>query len=106
MKKRLLVEECSRLKTQVDKVEGTIKETLESVDKLQADLGEADAFKLALENWTISIEDQVSMLQRQVQELQSRVEENRITSNRIAELEVELQETVARGGEMFVEGQD
>lgn len=32
--RRLLVEECLRLKTRVDEVEGTMKETLELVDKL------------------------------------------------------------------------
>lgn len=32
--RRLLAEECSRLKARVDEVEGIMKETLESVDKL------------------------------------------------------------------------
>lgn len=48
MDRRLLVEECSRLKAQVAEVEGTMKETLESMDKLQADLDEAIASKLGL----------------------------------------------------------
>lgn len=34
------------------------------------------------------------------------MEENRAAFNRIVKLEAELQETVARRGEMFVEGQD
>lgn len=33
-RQRLLAEECSRLKAQVNEVEGTMKETLESVDNL------------------------------------------------------------------------
>lgn len=36
--KGLLQEECLRLKARVDEVEGTMKEMLESMDKLQADL--------------------------------------------------------------------
>lgn len=43
-----------------------MKETLELVDKLQVDLGEANASKLALENRTKSAKDQVAMLQLQV----------------------------------------
>lgn len=83
-----------------------MKETLESVDKLQIDLDQANTSKLALENRAKAAEDQVAMLQRQVQELQSQVEENWATSTRIIELEAELQETLAWGGEIFVEGQD
>lgn len=41
--RRLLAEEYSRLKTQVDEMEGMMKETMESVDKIQVDRGEADA---------------------------------------------------------------
>lgn len=66
MDKNLLQKECLRLKTQVDKVEGTMKETLESVDKLQA-----DASRSAFENGPKIFEDQVATLQCQVQELQS-----------------------------------
>lgn len=36
--KGLLQKECSRLKAQIEEAEGTMKETLESVDKLQVDL--------------------------------------------------------------------
>lgn len=50
-------------------VENTIKETLESVDKLQANLDEANTSKVALENRAKTVEDQVVILQRQVQEL-------------------------------------
>lgn len=38
------------MKTWVKEVENTMKETLESVDKLQEDLDEANAAKLALKN--------------------------------------------------------
>lgn len=48
----------------------------------------------------------MAILQCQVQELQSQVEENQATSTRIVELEVEFQGTMAREGEMFFEGQD
>lgn len=69
--KTLLREECSMLKARVNKVEGTMKEILESMDKLQMDLNEANASKLGLENRAESTEDQMAILQRQVQELQS-----------------------------------
>lgn len=50
MDRRLLVKEFSRLKTWVDKVKGTMKETVELVDKLQTELNEANASKLVLKN--------------------------------------------------------
>lgn len=40
-------------------------------------------------------------LQRRVQELQSRVEENRAATDKVAELKADLQKTVAWGREMF-----
>lgn len=46
--KNLLQEECLWLKARIMKVENTMKETLESLDKLQADLDEANTSKLAL----------------------------------------------------------
>lgn len=49
-RKNLLQEVCLRLKARVKKVENTMKEMLESVDKLQADLNEANALKLASKN--------------------------------------------------------
>lgn len=52
-------------------MESTIKETLESVEKLQADVYEANTSKLALKNWAKSVKDQMAILQWQVQELQS-----------------------------------
>lgn len=52
------------MKTQVEKVENTMKEKLESVDKLQVDLDEANASKLAYKNWAKAAEDQVAILQR------------------------------------------
>lgn len=88
--RRLLVKECSRLKTRVDKVEGTMKETLELVDKLQAELDEAHACKLVLENRTKTAEDQVSLLHRQVLDLQAQADEVWATSTRVIELEAEL----------------
>lgn len=48
--KNFLQEECLRLKARASKIKNTMKETLESVDKLQTDLDEANAAKLALEN--------------------------------------------------------
>lgn len=73
-RQKTLAEECSRLKARVDEVEGTMKETLELVDKLQTDLGEANTSKLALKSREKIFEDEVSMLQCQVQELQSQAE--------------------------------
>lgn len=61
--KGLLQEECLRLNTRVNKVKGTMKDTMELVDKLQADLNEANTSKFALENWVKSAEDQVTILQ-------------------------------------------
>lgn len=55
--RRLLAEACSRLKAQVNEVEGIMKETLESMDKLQAELNEANASKLVLENQAETAED-------------------------------------------------
>lgn len=54
----------------MNEVEGTMKETIESVDKLQ-DLDEANATKAALEIISRAIEDQVIELQWQVQALQA-----------------------------------
>lgn len=68
---RLLADECSRLKTRVNEVESTMKETLELVDKLQLELGEVNASKLTLENWEKSVVNQVALLHFQVLELQS-----------------------------------
>lgn len=79
-----------RLKTWVDEVEGTMKETLESVDKLQADLSDANASNLVLENRAKTVENQMVILQRQVQKLQSQAEEARVASTKIVELEAEL----------------
>lgn len=56
--KRLLMEECSRMKVRIDEVEGTIKETLESMDKLPAKLNEANASKLVVEHRAKSVDDQ------------------------------------------------
>lgn len=83
-----------------------MKETLESVDKLQADLDQANASKSTLKNRAKRAEDQVTMLQRQVQKLWSQAKESQAATSRVAKLEVELEETVARGGEIFVQGQD
>lgn len=51
MNKNLLQEQCSKLKAWITKVESTMKETLESIDKLQTNLDEANTTKLALEKW-------------------------------------------------------
>lgn len=66
------------------------------------DLDLANASNLALEKWAKTVEDQVAMLQRQVQELKTQAEEARAATFRVAELEAKLQEMVARGGEMFI----
>lgn len=52
-----MAKECSRLKAWVAEVEGIIREILESVDKFQADLDEALAFNLGLENQVKSFEN-------------------------------------------------
>lgn len=101
-----MVEGCSRLKTRIDKVEGIMKETLGSMDKLQAELNEANTCKVVLENQGKTAKDQVALLHRQVLELQAQAEEARAASIRAAELETELQVTVAQVGEMFGKGQD
>lgn len=48
--RRLLAKECSRLNARVTKVESIMKETLEFVNKLWADLDEAITSKLGLES--------------------------------------------------------
>lgn len=64
----------------------------------QADLNEANTTKVIIEVRVKTVEDQVADLQWQVQKLQYRTKENRAATNRVAELEVELQETVAGTG--------
>lgn len=61
-----------------------MKETLESVDKLQVDLDEANATKATLEGRATTTEDQVANLQQQAQDLQSQVQESQSTSDKIA----------------------
>lgn len=87
--------EYSRLKVRVAEVESTMKETLEFVDKLRVDLDEAIALKEGLENWAKSGEDQVTLLQLQVLELQAQAEEVQAASTKVVELEAELKETMA-----------
>lgn len=82
-----------------------MKETIESVDKLQ-DLDEANATKAALEIISRAIEDQVIKLQWQVQALQAEAMEKWATDDKVIELKNELKDMVARGGDMFIEGQD
>lgn len=43
-----------------------MKETLESIDKLQVDLDEANAAKVTIEARVKTVEDQVANLQRQL----------------------------------------
>lgn len=62
MHRKLLAEECSSLKTRFAKVEGTMKETLELVDKFQIDLDAALASNLGLESRAKSAEDEVVLL--------------------------------------------
>lgn len=93
---------CSRLKALVAEVEGTIKETMEFVDKLQANLDAALTYNLDLENQAKSTKDQVALLQHQVVELQAQAKGARATSTRLVELEAKLKEIVAQGGEIFI----
>lgn len=79
---------------------GTMKEALELVDKFQADLNATLTSNLNLEGRAKSVEDQVALFQCQVLELQTQAQEAQATSTRVAELETELKETVAQGGEM------
>lgn len=51
-----------KIEGQVTEIEGTIKETLESVDKLQADLNGALASNRGLKHREKSPEDQVVLL--------------------------------------------
>lgn len=41
-----------------------IKEILESIDKLQTDLNEANATKLPFEKWAKNVDDQVAIFQQ------------------------------------------
>lgn len=71
--RNLLLDEGQQWKARVCKVEGTTKETLEYVDKLQAYLDEANAAKASLETKAKAVQDQVFELQWQVQALQAQV---------------------------------
>lgn len=82
-----------------------MKEILESIDKLQADLDSTNAVNATLKNRAKIAKDQVANLQWQVQELQSQAQKNRATIDRIIDLEA-LKEMVALGGEMLIEDQD
>lgn len=62
MDKNLLQDECSRLKARVTEVENTIKEIIESIDKLQIDLDAANAVKETLENRSKIAKNQVANL--------------------------------------------
>lgn len=62
MDKNLLQDECSRLKARVTEVENTIKEIIESIDKLQIDLNAANAVKETLENRSKIAKNQVANL--------------------------------------------
>lgn len=79
-----------------------MKETMEFVNKLQAKLSEANASKLTFESREKAGEDQVALLHRQVLELQAQAEEAPTASSIVAEFEVEFQEMVAQGEEMFI----
>lgn len=59
--KNLLQEKCLKLKGQVEEVENTMRETLKFIDKLQADLDEANTSK-AFKNLAKTAEDQVAIL--------------------------------------------
>lgn len=62
----LLLKKGQRLKARVEEVEGTMKETLEFVDKLKADLNKANAVKAILDARAKSVKDPIVELQRQV----------------------------------------
>lgn len=72
-----------------------MRETLESVDKIQADPSRALDSNRGLEYKAKSIEDQVVLLQRQVFELKAQVDKAQAAFARIVELEAELKEIVA-----------
>lgn len=83
-----------------------MKETLKSMDKLQADLDQANAAKASLEAKAKAIADQVFELQRKIQVLQAQAIESHATGDKVIELENELKEAVARGGSLYMEAQD
>lgn len=62
----LLLKKGQRLKARVEEVEGTMKETLEFVDKLKADLNKANAAKAILDARAKSVKDPIVELQWQV----------------------------------------
>lgn len=104
--RNLLLEKGQLLKARVKEVEGTMKETLEFMDKFQSDLDEANATKVALKTEAKAMKDQVAELQWQVQKFQTKAIEKRATDDRVAKLENELKDTMARGGKIFVKGRD
>lgn len=67
--RNLMQKDCHRLKARITEVENTMKEMLESVDKLQADLDEANAVKDNLEDRAKAAEYRVFELHMQIQEL-------------------------------------
>lgn len=83
-----------------------MKKTFESMDKLQVDLDEPNAVKVALETKAKTIEDHVTELQWQVQARQAKAIEKQATNDRVTELKHELKDTMAHSGEMCIEGQD
>lgn len=83
-----------------------MKETLEFMGKLQADIDQANSLKVNLKAKIKAIEDQVFELQRQVHVLHAQAIVNQATIVSVTELENELKEAVARGGSLYVETQD
>lgn len=74
-----------------------MKGTLESVDKLQADLDKANAAQAALELKAKTTEDQMVQLQRQAQALPAKAKEKQATDDTFVELENEIKDMMARG---------
>lgn len=91
MDKSLLQEECSRLKVQIEEAKNTIK-TLESVDKLQADL--------TLQSLPLRIGQKLLKIKwphfsAKSKSFRLKHKKIRPPFNKIAELKAKLQETVA-----------
>lgn len=79
----------------VDEVEGTMKETLESMDKLQAKLDQVNVAKAFLEAKANTAKDQVVDLQQQIQVLQAQTIESLVFVDKVIKLDNELKKAVA-----------
>lgn len=90
----------------VDEVEGTMKETLESMDKLQAKLDQVNVAKAFLEAKANTAKDQVVDLQQQIQVLQAQTIESLVFVDKVIKLDNELKKAVAWRGSLYMEAQN